>query len=328
MSVKMETAINAVMEACRLTRAVQKGMIGAGSAIKEDKSPVTVADFGAQALICLRLQENFPSIPIVAEEDAGDLRSGGKASNLLEPVVKYVGEIRPELSADDILTAIDLGGGGGGPVGSFWTLDPIDGTKGFIRGDQYAVALALVIDGQVELGVLGCPNMAADFETNEGQTGSLFHAARNQGSFQRSMASGLEQKISVSQTSDPAQAVFCESMESGHSSHDDSARVADMLGVKAAPVRMDSQAKYGSVSRGESSVYLRLPTRPDYQEKIWDHAAGSLIVKEAGGAVTDVHGKELDFASGRTMPNNAGIIADNGLIHEQVLGAVNKVLKK
>jgi 3'(2'), 5'-bisphosphate nucleotidase len=41
------------------------------------------------------------------------------------------------------------------PGRCFWTLDPIDGTKGFLRGEQYVVALALVVDGQVQIGVLG-----------------------------------------------------------------------------------------------------------------------------------------------------------------------------
>jgi len=42
---------------------------------------------------------------------------------------------------------------------SLWTLDPIDGTKGFLRREQYAIALAFIRDGRVELGVLGCPEL-------------------------------------------------------------------------------------------------------------------------------------------------------------------------
>ena len=60
------------------------------------------------------------------------------------------------------------------------------------------------------------------------------------------------------------------------------------LGINAPPVRIDSQAKYALVARGEADIYLRLPTRADYREKIWDHAAGALIVAEAGGVVTDI----------------------------------------
>ena len=80
------------------------------------------------------------------------------------------------------------------------------------------------------------------------------------------------------------------------------------------------------LARGEASIYLRLPTRKDYEEKIWDHAAGYMVVKEAGGKVTDCMGQELDFSLGRTLKNNTGIVGTNGKIHEEVIKAVKKVL--
>ena len=71
---------------------------------------------------------------------------------------------------------------------------------------------------------------------------------------------------------------FCESVESGHSSHGHSAQIAARLGISLDPVRLDSQAKYAVVGRGEADIYLRLPTRPGYVERIWDHAAGAIFV--------------------------------------------------
>lgn len=61
------------------------------------------------------------------------------------------------------------------------------------------------------------------------------------------------------------------------------------------------------MSRGDAEIYLRLP-RPGkrYEEKIWDHAAGVVVVEEAGGRVTDVYGKPLDFSQGRTLKENTG----------------------
>ena len=96
--------------------------------------------------------------------------------------------------------------------------------------------------------------------------------------------------------------------------------------VTGEPVRIDSQCKYGVLARGEASIYLRLPTRSEYQEKIWDHAAGYILVKEAGGEVTDCFGKQLDFSLGRTLSNNTGIIGSNGKIHNEVISAVKKVI--
>ncbi len=99
------------------------------------------------------------------------------------------------------------------------------------------------------------------------------------------------------------------------------------LGVKRPPLRMDSQAKYGILARGDGTVYLRLPTQKAYVEKIWDHAAGCILVEEAGGRVTDLHGKPLDFSQGKTLAKNKGVIATNGKLHDLVLRAVQGVLR-
>lgn len=117
------------------------------------------------------------------------------------------------------------------------------------------------------------------------------------------------------------QATFCEPVESGHSSHGHSEQIAKRLGVTKPPVRLDSQAKYAVVARAEASMYLRLPTRADYEEKIWDHAAGSIIVKEAGGSVADLDNRPLDFSLGRTLKNNRGLIVTNGLLQLEVQDA-------
>jgi 3'(2'), 5'-bisphosphate nucleotidase len=87
---------------------------------------------------------------------------------------------------------------------------------------------------------------------------------------------------------------------------------------------MDSQAKYGAVAAGEAALYLRLPSPkyPDYREKIWDHAAGAIVVEEAGGKVTDMYGKPLDFYTAAKMMHNRGVVVSNGAIHHDVLLAL------
>ena len=65
------------------------------------------------------------------------------------------------------------------------------------------------------------------------------------------------------------QASFCESVEAGHSDHGTNARIAALLGITKPGVRMDSQAKYCSIARGNGDVYLRLPVSDTYEEKIW-----------------------------------------------------------
>ena len=93
-------------------------------------------------------------------------------------------------------------------------------------------------------------------------------------------------------------------------------------GISSPPMRIDSQAKYAVVARGEADLYLRLPTRVDYSEKIWDHAAGALIVTEAGGAVTDIRGLPLEFNHGVALAANRGVIVSNGRLHDRVIEAI------
>lgn len=68
-----------------------------------------------------------------------------------------------------------------------WALDPIDGTKGFLRGGQYAVCLGLLNDGEVVVGVMGCPNLPLDPSKPDGEKGAIFVAVKGQGAFQVSL---------------------------------------------------------------------------------------------------------------------------------------------
>eukprot|EP00850_Spirogloea_muscicola_P016705 SM000137S00483 [mRNA] locus=s137:393002:395418:- [translate_table: standard] len=164
------------------------GANGSGYLEKSDRTPVTVADFGVQALIALELEHDFPELRLVGEEDARQLRaksvaapvmstsgsrsnsasaSGEEKSPLVERVRRAVAEhVRVELreiTPDSLLAAIDRGGTKE-HAASYWVLDPIDGTRGFLRGgdSQYVIGLALVEDGAAIVGVLGCPNMMVD----------------------------------------------------------------------------------------------------------------------------------------------------------------------
>lgn len=320
-STEQEVAIKAVREAASLCQAVQ-AQITSSVLEKKDKSPVTVADFGSQALVCRAIREAFPGDPIIAEEDSAALKTEEHAA-LLEKVVAHVGKLREGVDADTVCTWIDHGGAQDYSE-RFWTLDPIDGTKGFLRGEQYAIALALIVDGVIEVAALGCPNLSVAAGAEE--TGVIYAAIRGQGTVMYRMdGAGEPVSVSVSDTTDTSLARFCESVESGHTSHSDSANVAEKLGITADSVRLDSQAKYAVVARGEADIYLRLPTRPGYVEKIWDHAAGVLVMTEAGGKASDIYGKPLEFNHGWGLQNNKGVIVTNGHLHDAVIEALNEV---
>ncbi len=319
-------AIDAVLKASRLCQAVRSNLCDDETCEKEDRSPVTIADFGAQAVVSHCLREHFPNDPLVAEEDSGILRRSENA-RIQQSVIDHVRHIVPDLGHREVLDAIDRGCAEYDPKRRFWTLDPIDGTKGFLRGGQYAVALALLEDGQVTLGVLGCPNLPWNMDDPQGPRGCLFVAVKGRGAIMQTFDDSRKQTIYVRGEEDLSEVRFCESFESSHTSHGRSARIAQFLGFKQASLRMDSQCKYGIVARGDAAVYLRLPTGKSYMETIWDHAAGSLVVQEAGGKVTDMEGNPLDFSLGRKLSKNRGIVVTNGTLHEAVLKAVQEVYK-
>jgi 3'(2'), 5'-bisphosphate nucleotidase len=347
---ELQVALLAVARASILTKSVFHAK-AKGTLSKDDASPVTIGDFGAQALIISAIKHNFPNDEVVGEEEASSLREDKALSGKIWELVKDVeltdsdsdqilgGKIASE---DKMLDAIDQGNSAGGSKGRIWALDPIDGTKGFLRGGQYAVCLALMVDGEVHVGVLGCPNLPVDDSapltedmgtaaTDAEGKGVLFAAVKGEGATSQPLTRGKVERgnsISVSKINDVSQAVLCESVEPGHSSKGDNALISEKLGIKGKPVQMDSQAKYGSVARGAGDVYLRLPVRKDYVEKIWDHAAGDLIVREAGGQVTDVNGNRLNFSLGRTLKENKGVVATPENVHAEVLKAVQAVLRR
>ncbi len=315
---ELQVALDAAREAAGLCRTVQAA-ITPDVLQKKDKSPVTVADYGSQALVCRRLAEAFPNDAVIAEEDSAALREPDHAE-LLQKVVTNVHTIRPEADAAAVCNWIDHNRTSV-YTKRFWTLDPIDGTKGFIRKEQYAIALALIVEGRVTVAALACPNLPGP----GGEIGAIFTAVRGGGAFTQPLRPGQSpRRIGVSHTANSSSARFCESVESGHSNHSEAAKIAENLGISAAPVRMDSQAKYGVVARGEADIYLRLPTMAGYVEKIWDHAAGALVITEAGGTVTDASGKALDFSRGPTLSENRGVIVSNGGLHGAVLDALRR----
>lgn len=307
--------LSAVWDASRCCEQVAADLVDADAQTKDDRSPVTVADYASQALIHFRLKELTPEIGIVAEEGAKELED---QPGMIRRIAAFTSRIHAEVNESTLLDLLDHGEHPGGD-GTFWTLDPIDGTKGFLRGGQYAVALALVESGTPTLGLLGCPR----YEFEEGHAGVVFSGGE-----------GLEARVHTSETAEPRRiraccdvptekARLCESVESAHTAHDLSGKVIQDLGISTEILRMDSQAKYAAVAHGAAGLYLRLPVKKGYREKIWDHAAGLAVIQAAGGRVTDLNGQELDFSQGETLKNNRGVIASNGTLHHAALAALD-----
>ncbi|HEY0984054.1 3'(2'),5'-bisphosphate nucleotidase [Schlesneria sp. T3-172] len=316
---ELRVGLAVVRSAARICQVVQAA-ITPEVLDKKDNSPVTVADFASQAVICHGLSQSFPADPIIAEEDSMALHQE-ENEGFLREIHALINAHYQTATHNEICDWIDRGGSKEFAPRQ-WTLDPIDGTKGFLRKEQYAISLALIVDGQLKVGILGCPNLG----TTNNSGDSLYYAVAGVGAFATQLNESAEvRQIHVTKTTDSSAARFCESYESGHSSHNESAQIASRLGITESPVRIDSQAKYALVAGGEADIYLRLPAKTGYFEKIWDHAGGVLIVQEAGGTVSDLQGKPLDFSKGRELRENRGVIVTNGALQATILAAAQAV---
>lgn len=321
----LATARTAVAEAMRVARLIHGRIQDTPGLVKSDRSPVTVADFAVQALICLHLRAALGEFLLVGEEGTGLLRSEAGAA-VREAVTTAVRIVWPEITPDEVLSAIDAGTHDA-MAPAYWTLDPIDGTKGFLRGGQYAISLAFIEDAQVTVGVIGCPNLSPDFDrsfADPDPAGLLYYASRGSGAWVSSPLGGAESTAVRCGISEGPIRV-CESVESGHSKRDTTARVIAALGGAGTPARLDSQCKYAVVARGQADAYLRLPTRADYVENIWDHAAGMLVAAEAGTEITDIDGRPLDFSCGKGLSRNRGILCASPRFHARILDAIRAI---
>ncbi|ODV81787.1 3(2),5-bisphosphate nucleotidase HAL2 [Suhomyces tanzawaensis NRRL Y-17324] len=351
---ELEIATLAVKRASVLTKKLSDSIASTqndGTQTKDDKSPVTVGDYAAQAIINHAIKLNFPNDEIVGEEDSDSLKEdSAEASRLSKKILEIIKDVQQEGDAasskigvlkdlQTIYTSIDLGNSQGGAKGRFWALDPIDGTKGFLRGDQFAVCLALIEDGKVVLGVIGCPNLPETIVSNDetsGTVGGLYSAVKGVGSFYSELFTpgfvplSSQQRIQMNQNTDVDQLKVAEGVEKGHSSHSTQSRIKALLGfndqtVAKQTINLDSQVKYCILAKGQADVYLRLPISDTYREKIWDHAAGNILIYESGGQVGDIHGEELNFGNGRYL-NSKGVIAGSKAIFDKVIKSVQEVL--
>jgi 3'(2'), 5'-bisphosphate nucleotidase len=313
-------ALASVREGGLLARQIQQHS-SPRAELKADLSPVTVADYAVQALIAARLQQAFPQDRLVGEEGSAGLRRPDQAATLAA-VREWLEPLRGPLTGERVCDWIDRGAAE--PADRFWTLDPVDGTKGFLRGDQYAVALALIEGGQVVVGALACPQLGPDGAPGDGCAAL---AIRGGGAWAEPLEGGRRRSLRVSRRRLTERARVLQSLESDHHDPAGMEAVLERLEVTSPALRMDSQAKYLALAAGAADLLLRLasPARPDYREWIWDQAAGSLLVAEAGGMVTDTTGAPLDFSQGRRLANNSGVLASNGLLHAAARRAVQRL---
>ncbi|KAL5157202.1 putative PAP-specific phosphatase, mitochondrial [Glycine soja] len=356
---ELQAAIDVVQRACRLCLNVKSSLFSTDGKVleKNDQTPVTVADFGVQALISFELNKLFPSIPLVAEEDSAFLRTRNLAGTVLDAVTDTASSTCKPLTQDDVLEAIDRGGKDaflfGSKPATYWVLDPIDGTRGFLKAGKalYVVGLALVVEGEIVIGVMGCPNWEEDLSEKSsveieegwdslGGSGTVMIAHKGCGTWMKSLnsqlkSSGVWTRCFVDGSDIIHKARFCipdsQTWESlpltslfNATSNADNVGSNQILLLGAC---CGSLCKYLMVASGRASIFI-LRAKEKTIIKAWDHAVGIICVHEAGGKVTDWKGSDIDLAADhvgrRIIFPSGGVLVANGNLHNKILQIIDQ----
>lgn len=301
----LEAAVAAVSAAMPLLRVLGETLRSVPPIEKDDGSPVTAADYAVQAVVVGGLRARLgASVPLLGEEHADSLASAGRpdAERLVVDAVRGTLGWMPRA---DALRAID----GDRPRSGdpHWTIDPIDGTRGFLQGAQCSICLARIEGARVTVGVLGCPRMGprGDVGVHLQGPGVVYCATLGGGATER--RDGMDPV--------PLRPAFGGGELRWARSHNRSAspapsRLEPLLreGGPLASLAMDSQCKYALLARGDADLVVRLPRGAGHRESVWDHASGVLVASEAGARATDVAGRPLDFSHGASLAANEGIL--------------------
>ena len=235
---------------------------------KKGDEPVTEADRRASALIVEALRIAFPNDAILSEEAPDD---------------------RQRLTRERV-----------------WMIDPIDGTRDFIRGDEgYATMIGLLVGTQPMLGVVYQP-----------RGDRLYHAVRGFGAYLT--VGGIENALRVSaiaKTEDMR-------MVASKSHRDETiTHVRAKLGISDELNVGSVGLKLGLIARGDRELYVN----PQGHSKRWDTLGPEVLIDEAGGRLTDARGRAIDYRT-EELANLDGLIASNGLIHDEIVEKISPLI--
>jgi len=228
--------------------------------MKVGDEPVTIADRRASEIIVGGLTSSFPADPVVSEELAPEAHAFEKQR--------------------------------------LWLVDPIDGTKDYIRGwDGFSVMIGLCIDGRPVVGVVHQPTLDRTFFATPDGGAHVLHAG----------------KLGELHVSPVAAAGDARLVSSASHRSNDVDKVKQQLGI-------DDEQQVGSVgvklcliASGLRDLYVN----PSPKTKAWDTCAPEAILSRAGGRLSDIFGASIGY--GGTLRHRHGLLASNGHIHDEVV---------
>ncbi|MFX1417931.1 MAG: inositol monophosphatase family protein [Promethearchaeota archaeon] len=302
---ELKFAIDIVKKASLITEWFKKKGIESFSFKKSDHSPVTLADFASQIYLIYQLMEHFPDDKIIAEEENIEFIDP-KAENLINQCFNELNLNEIEIQKENIKYR-------GKTSNRQWTIDPIDGTIGYQKGLSYAIGVGLMIESNPKISAIAVPNY------NQGSL-VVFIAEESNGA-QVSYNNRNFMPITVSKKDVLQNFRLC------HSLHYDEPWVlnfAKSMGIKDF-IQIDSMAKFCMVAEGNADIYIK-PLDPIHSFT-WDFMPGDLIIREAGGVITDLNGARLKFKEEKCLWTAPGIIASNGILQDTVLDLYKKFSK-
>jgi 3'(2'), 5'-bisphosphate nucleotidase len=257
---ELHTAWRLAQEAGAAAIAIRDGR-DLGVEYKPGDEPVTIADRRASAIIVEGLQATFPDDIVISEELPDDPAR---------------------------LTARRV-----------WYIDPIDGTKDFIRGDiGYSIMIGLCVDHVPTLGVVFQPAGPRTFVAAPG-LGAAYADASGTRPLVRSEVSSI----------DDVRLVASKSHRGG-----DIDQVKTTLGINNELNIGSVGVKLSLIALGERDLYVN----PSSHCKAWDTCAPEAILRAAGGVMTDLHGDPLPYNLA-DLGRRRGLVASNGRVHAAVL---------
>jgi len=268
---ELETARAIAIEAADLVKALRSG----GKLVIDSKAgnePVTNADHAANALIVAKLRAAFPDDVVLSEEIPDDGSRLGRTR--------------------------------------VWMVDPIDGTRDFILGDDgFAVMIGLCVDGRPKVGAVAQPVTGKTYTGIAGAGAWLDH---------RDTPSAPRQPLRTSSIAGPP-GIRLVASKSHRTPRVDAVRKALMIDdeINVGSVGL----KIGLVAEAARDLYVYTGGRT----KIWDTCGPEAILAGAGGRMTDMDGNPLTYAE-PDLYNARGIIASNGPLHDFVVTALAPIL--
>ena len=356
-SARLCAALDAIAAGAQVCHWAQSRLLPAWQLTKSDASPVTIADLACQAVVSrqLRAQGLLNELGLHAEESSDSLGNPAIAALVLgaltqsqawpDATLSKVAQAIDDAALPDLRRLSELGPLAPAttsisPPPAYWTLDPIDGTKGFIAGRGYAVCLALIENGRPTLCALACPKLPLLGDAT-GAPGSVIAAERAGPDalwsplFCYPFTAGSPIPTTYADIA-PSSASTTPRLSTPRppvprwtSGLDRSARDIRLLEALVGQIggdialAIDSQAKYAAIAIGMADIYLR-PAPRAWTMKAWDHAAGLGLCEAAGLTTSDLLGAPLDFSRGCSR-SGQGILVAPPTIHPRIIAAARNL---